>query len=160
MGERLGRLIIKFLPTALAGEGRALLRELIDKKLLGNEGRVIEVVDTMRLLTVLMMVHCLVPVSAAHKSCNKKGKKAIAAAAATRKTDSSGGAGGGAPGGRPPYELPDGQWCSKRTCHLTHDKVNPRGPCYRDPSLSPTKYCRTNNKSNESRTHARIMPSA
>eukprot|EP00965_Chrysotila_dentata_P125916 4161734-Pleurochrysis_carterae.AAC.1 len=32
VGERLGRLIIKFLPAALAGEGRALLRELIDKK--------------------------------------------------------------------------------------------------------------------------------
>eukprot|EP00965_Chrysotila_dentata_P056251 1865836-Pleurochrysis_carterae.AAC.1 len=26
-GERLGRLIIKFLPAALAGEGRALLRD-------------------------------------------------------------------------------------------------------------------------------------
>eukprot|EP00965_Chrysotila_dentata_P134594 4451972-Pleurochrysis_carterae.AAC.1 len=41
-GERLGRLIIKFLPAALAGEGLALLRELIDKKILGNESKVIE----------------------------------------------------------------------------------------------------------------------
>eukprot|EP00965_Chrysotila_dentata_P133348 4408925-Pleurochrysis_carterae.AAC.1 len=32
MSERLGRLIIKFLRAALAGEGRALLRELTDKK--------------------------------------------------------------------------------------------------------------------------------
>eukprot|EP00965_Chrysotila_dentata_P143798 4751343-Pleurochrysis_carterae.AAC.1 len=47
VGERLGRLIINFLPTGLAGEGRALLRELIDKKQLGKESRVIE--DTMRL---------------------------------------------------------------------------------------------------------------
>eukprot|EP00965_Chrysotila_dentata_P132973 4396714-Pleurochrysis_carterae.AAC.1 len=38
-GERLGRLIIKFLPTALAGEGRALLRELIDKNQLGKESK-------------------------------------------------------------------------------------------------------------------------
>eukprot|EP00965_Chrysotila_dentata_P041813 1387052-Pleurochrysis_carterae.AAC.1 len=42
VGERLGRLIIKFSPTALAGEGRALLCELIDKKVLGNENKVIE----------------------------------------------------------------------------------------------------------------------
>eukprot|EP00965_Chrysotila_dentata_P148452 4901514-Pleurochrysis_carterae.AAC.1 len=47
VGERLGRLIIKFLPAALAGEGRALLRELIDKKILGNENKVIE--ETVRL---------------------------------------------------------------------------------------------------------------
>eukprot|EP00965_Chrysotila_dentata_P154110 5093217-Pleurochrysis_carterae.AAC.1 len=47
VGERLGRLIIKFLPNALAGEGRALLRKLIDKKVLGKESRVIE--ETMRL---------------------------------------------------------------------------------------------------------------
>eukprot|EP00965_Chrysotila_dentata_P019319 643001-Pleurochrysis_carterae.AAC.1 len=39
VGERLKRLIIKFLPAALAGEGWALLRELIDKKLLGNENK-------------------------------------------------------------------------------------------------------------------------
>eukprot|EP00965_Chrysotila_dentata_P134643 4453907-Pleurochrysis_carterae.AAC.1 len=47
VGERLGRLVIKILPNALAGEGRALLRELIDKKVLGKESRVIE--ETMRL---------------------------------------------------------------------------------------------------------------
>eukprot|EP00965_Chrysotila_dentata_P135633 4484203-Pleurochrysis_carterae.AAC.1 len=39
VGERLGRLIIKFLSTAVAGEGRALLRELEDKKQLGKESR-------------------------------------------------------------------------------------------------------------------------
>eukprot|EP00965_Chrysotila_dentata_P182600 6029380-Pleurochrysis_carterae.AAC.1 len=42
VGKRLGRLIIKFLQAALAGEGRALLRELIDKTILGNENKVIE----------------------------------------------------------------------------------------------------------------------
>eukprot|EP00965_Chrysotila_dentata_P114459 3783124-Pleurochrysis_carterae.AAC.1 len=31
MGERVGRLIIKFLPTALAGEGRALLRSRLTR---------------------------------------------------------------------------------------------------------------------------------
>eukprot|EP00965_Chrysotila_dentata_P027562 915944-Pleurochrysis_carterae.AAC.1 len=84
MGEILGRLIVKFLPAALAGEGRALLRELADKKVLGNEGRVIE--DTMRLVK---MAHWPVPVSAAHKGFNKKCKKAVAAAVATRKNDST-----------------------------------------------------------------------
>eukprot|EP00965_Chrysotila_dentata_P017825 593329-Pleurochrysis_carterae.AAC.1 len=59
VGERLGRLIIKFLPAALAGEGRALLRELIHKKVLGKESRVIE--ETMRLVK---MAHTPVPVSA------------------------------------------------------------------------------------------------
>eukprot|EP00965_Chrysotila_dentata_P057136 1895754-Pleurochrysis_carterae.AAC.1 len=48
MAERLGRLVIKFLPTPLAGEGRALLRELMDKKQLGNASQIIE--DTMRLV--------------------------------------------------------------------------------------------------------------
>eukprot|EP00965_Chrysotila_dentata_P037014 1231786-Pleurochrysis_carterae.AAC.3 len=95
--DRLGRLIIKLLPTALASEGRALLSELIDKKLPGIESRVIE--DTMRLVK---MAHRLVPVSVAHKSFDKKGKKAVAAAAATRRNDSSGGEGGGALGGRLP----------------------------------------------------------
>eukprot|EP00965_Chrysotila_dentata_P014909 493218-Pleurochrysis_carterae.AAC.4 len=42
VGERLGRLRIKFLPAALTGKGRALLRELIDKKTLGNENKVVE----------------------------------------------------------------------------------------------------------------------
>eukprot|EP00965_Chrysotila_dentata_P038716 1285895-Pleurochrysis_carterae.AAC.1 len=79
------------------------------------------------------MAHRPVPVSAAHKPFSKTGKKAVAASAATRKHDPTGGAGGGAPGGRPPYELPNGQWCSSGTCHFTHDKVNPGGPCYRDP---------------------------
>eukprot|EP00965_Chrysotila_dentata_P150820 4983649-Pleurochrysis_carterae.AAC.1 len=78
------------------------------------------------------MAHRPVPVSAAHKGFNKKGKKAVAAAAAS-KNDSTEGAGGNTLDGRRPYELPDGQWCSKGTCHFTHDKVNPEGPCYRDP---------------------------
>eukprot|EP00965_Chrysotila_dentata_P149709 4943522-Pleurochrysis_carterae.AAC.1 len=60
-GERLSRLIIKFLPTALAGEGRALLREMIDKKLPANDSRVIE--ETVRLVK---MAHVTVPVSAAY----------------------------------------------------------------------------------------------
>eukprot|EP00965_Chrysotila_dentata_P072490 2394934-Pleurochrysis_carterae.AAC.1 len=68
------------------------------------------------------MAHRPVPVSAAHKPFNKKGKRAIAASAATRTRDQTGGAGGGRPGGRPPYELLNGQWCSKGTCHFTHDK--------------------------------------
>eukprot|EP00965_Chrysotila_dentata_P002596 84833-Pleurochrysis_carterae.AAC.1 len=71
VGERLGRLIIKFLPAALAGEGRALLRNLIDKKILGNESKVIE--ETVRLVK---MAHSSVPVSAATKGMNKKDKRA------------------------------------------------------------------------------------
>eukprot|EP00965_Chrysotila_dentata_P008891 289581-Pleurochrysis_carterae.AAC.1 len=62
VGERLGRLIIKFLPASLAGEGRALLRELIDKKISGNESKVIE--EPVRLAK---MAHSSVPVSAATK---------------------------------------------------------------------------------------------
>eukprot|EP00965_Chrysotila_dentata_P160513 5299751-Pleurochrysis_carterae.AAC.1 len=46
--ERLGRLIIKFLPAALAGEGRALLRDLFDKNALGKESCVID--EAMRLV--------------------------------------------------------------------------------------------------------------
>eukprot|EP00965_Chrysotila_dentata_P155324 5131475-Pleurochrysis_carterae.AAC.1 len=69
------RLIIKFLPTALAGEGRALLRELIDKNQLGKESKVIE--ETVRLVK---MAHTAVPVSAAVKGRHKKDKRAIAAA--------------------------------------------------------------------------------
>eukprot|EP00965_Chrysotila_dentata_P262682 6214640-Pleurochrysis_carterae.AAC.2 len=111
-GERLGRLIIKFLPAALAGEGRALLCELIDKKLLGKESRVIE--ETVRLVK---MAHVVVPVSAATKDLNKKDKRAVAAARTARKGNF-----GGAPLGGAPYELPNGQWCSKGTCHFTHDK--------------------------------------
>eukprot|EP00965_Chrysotila_dentata_P121897 4029117-Pleurochrysis_carterae.AAC.1 len=68
------------------------------------------------------MAHRPVPVSAAHKPFNKKSKKAIAASAATRTRDQTGGASGGTAGGRPPHELPNGQWCSKGTCHFTHDK--------------------------------------
>eukprot|EP00965_Chrysotila_dentata_P235470 6200775-Pleurochrysis_carterae.AAC.1 len=115
-GERLGRRIIKlFLPAALAGEVRALLRDLFDKNALGKKGCVIE--EAMRLVE---MAHVAVPVSAAYKGQTKKGKKAIAAAATGRK-------GSGAPGGAPlrggaPYELRNGQWCSKGTCHFTHDK--------------------------------------
>eukprot|EP00965_Chrysotila_dentata_P148916 4917669-Pleurochrysis_carterae.AAC.1 len=41
-GERLGRLIIKFLPIALAAEGRALQRELSDKNTLKDETVVFE----------------------------------------------------------------------------------------------------------------------
>eukprot|EP00965_Chrysotila_dentata_P143222 4732498-Pleurochrysis_carterae.AAC.1 len=65
------------------------------------------------------MAHSSVPVSAAARGTNKKDKRAIAAVAPTRykgkqgKTQPSGGA---------PYALPDGQWCSKGTCHFNHDK--------------------------------------
>eukprot|EP00965_Chrysotila_dentata_P012994 429083-Pleurochrysis_carterae.AAC.1 len=62
VSERLGRLIVKFLAAALAGEGRALLRELIDKRTLDSEGTVIE--DTARLVK---MAHVPVPVLAAFK---------------------------------------------------------------------------------------------
>eukprot|EP00965_Chrysotila_dentata_P082520 2724211-Pleurochrysis_carterae.AAC.1 len=61
-GERLGRLFINFLPAALAGEGRALLRNLFDKNALGNESCVIEVV-----MTLVQMAHVAVPVLAAYK---------------------------------------------------------------------------------------------
>eukprot|EP00965_Chrysotila_dentata_P080640 2660973-Pleurochrysis_carterae.AAC.1 len=37
------------------------------------------------------------------------------------------------PRGGAPYELPNGQSCSKGTCYFTHDKLNPGGPCYRHP---------------------------
>eukprot|EP00965_Chrysotila_dentata_P168581 5567361-Pleurochrysis_carterae.AAC.1 len=104
-GERLGRLIIKFLPAALAGEGRALLRDVFDKNALGKESCVME--EAMRLVK---MAHVAVPVSAAYKGQGKKDTKTIAAATTGRK-------GGGAPGGASrsgaPYELPNGQWCSK-----------------------------------------------
>eukprot|EP00965_Chrysotila_dentata_P124930 4129920-Pleurochrysis_carterae.AAC.1 len=76
------------------------------------------------------MAHIAVPVSAAYKGTSKKEKKALASAAFSRK---GGNAQGGAPRGGAPYELPNGQWCSQGTCHFTHDKVNPGGPCYRDP---------------------------
>eukprot|EP00965_Chrysotila_dentata_P037960 1261802-Pleurochrysis_carterae.AAC.1 len=61
---------------------------------------------------------------------NKKDKWAVAAAAPSRfkgkpsGTQSSGGA---------PYELLNGQSCSKGTCQFNRDKVNPGGPSYRDP---------------------------
>eukprot|EP00965_Chrysotila_dentata_P188524 6172785-Pleurochrysis_carterae.AAC.5 len=77
------------------------------------------------------MAHIPVPVSAAYKGPTKKDcNKTIAAAAFGRK---GGNAQGGAPRSGALYEIPNGQWCSKGTCHFTHDKVNPGGPCYRDP---------------------------
>eukprot|EP00965_Chrysotila_dentata_P036930 1228739-Pleurochrysis_carterae.AAC.1 len=79
-GERLGRLIIKLLPAALAGEGRALLRDLFDKSALGKKSCVFE--EKMRLVK---MAHIAVPVSAAYKGPTKKDKKAIAAATFGRK---------------------------------------------------------------------------
>eukprot|EP00965_Chrysotila_dentata_P182191 6016357-Pleurochrysis_carterae.AAC.1 len=123
VGARLGRLIIKFLPDALASEGRALLRELIDTKVLGNENKVIE--ETVRLVE---MAHSSVLVSAAAKGMGKKDKRAIAAAAPTR---FKGKQGNTQPSGGAPYELLNGQWCSKGTCHFNprcHIKVNPGGP--------------------------------
>eukprot|EP00965_Chrysotila_dentata_P098632 3260719-Pleurochrysis_carterae.AAC.1 len=69
------------------------------------------------------MAHVPVSVSAATKGLNKKHKRAVAAATTARKGNP-----GEAPRGGAPYELPNGQWCSKRTCHSTHDKVNPGGP--------------------------------
>eukprot|EP00965_Chrysotila_dentata_P209178 6185150-Pleurochrysis_carterae.AAC.1 len=127
MGERLGWLIIKFLPAALAGEGRVLnlragRQESSGQRRPGDRGHHHATRED--------------GVSSGPglgKGFNKKGMKAVAAAAATRKNDSRGGAGGNAPGGRPPYKLPDGQWCSKGTCHFTHDQINPGEPCYRDP---------------------------
>eukprot|EP00965_Chrysotila_dentata_P009161 298104-Pleurochrysis_carterae.AAC.1 len=77
------------------------------------------------------MAHTAIPVSAAAKGNYKKDKRAVTAATPSRfkgkpgSTQTSDGA---------PYELPNGQWCSKGTCYFNHDKVNPGGPCcYRDP---------------------------
>eukprot|EP00965_Chrysotila_dentata_P122104 4037021-Pleurochrysis_carterae.AAC.1 len=107
-GERLGRLTIKLLlPAALAGEGRALLRDMFDKNALGKESCVID--ETMRFVK---MAHVAVPVSAAYTGPSKKKKKAIAAAAFSRK---GGNAQAEGPRGGAPYELPNGQWCSKGT---------------------------------------------
>eukprot|EP00965_Chrysotila_dentata_P156296 5163282-Pleurochrysis_carterae.AAC.1 len=78
VGERLGGLIIKFLLADLAGERRALLRELIDKKILGNENK--EIKETVRLVK---MSYSSVPVSAAAKGMGKKDKRAAAAAVPT-----------------------------------------------------------------------------
>eukprot|EP00965_Chrysotila_dentata_P243682 6205555-Pleurochrysis_carterae.AAC.1 len=117
MGERLEWLISLLLPTALAGDVRARVRELIGKKQLENLSRVIE--DTMRLIE---LAYRPVQVSAAHKSFNKKGKKAISAATATQKHDPTAGAGCGAPGRKPPHELNNGQQCLKETCYFAHDK--------------------------------------
>eukprot|EP00965_Chrysotila_dentata_P003473 112915-Pleurochrysis_carterae.AAC.1 len=64
------------------------------------------------------MAHTPIPVSVVNKQEGKKGKRAVAAATFSRKGDSA----GGLPQGRPPYELPNGQWCSKGPCHFTHDK--------------------------------------
>eukprot|EP00965_Chrysotila_dentata_P185516 6124622-Pleurochrysis_carterae.AAC.1 len=145
MGERLGRFIIKFLPAVLAGAGRALLRELKDKKVSGNKSRVIE--KTMRLVK---MAHTPVSVSAVNTHQGKEGKRAVVAAAFSRKGDSA----DGAPQGRPPCELPNGQWCSKGTCHFTHDKVNPGGACYRDPRWrGPLPETVLNNKQQEERSN-------
>eukprot|EP00965_Chrysotila_dentata_P012601 415822-Pleurochrysis_carterae.AAC.1 len=105
VGKRLGRLIVKFLPTALAGEGRTLLLELIDKKQLGSESKVIE--ETVRLV---QMAHTAFPVSTAAKGLNKKDKRAVAAAASSQ---FKGTPGGTQTSGGAPYELPNGQWCSK-----------------------------------------------
>eukprot|EP00965_Chrysotila_dentata_P183073 6045338-Pleurochrysis_carterae.AAC.1 len=66
------------------------------------------------------MAHIAVPVTAAYKGNSQKEKKAVAAAVFTRK---GGHTQGGAPRGGAPYELPNGQWCSKGTYHFTHDKA-------------------------------------
>eukprot|EP00965_Chrysotila_dentata_P085661 2825985-Pleurochrysis_carterae.AAC.1 len=63
------------------------------------------------------------------RGSDEEDKKAIAAAAFGRK---SGNAQEGAPRGGAPYELLNGQWCSKGMCHFTYDKVNSGGPCYRE----------------------------
>eukprot|EP00965_Chrysotila_dentata_P195938 6177278-Pleurochrysis_carterae.AAC.1 len=75
-GERLGRLIVKFLPAALAGNGRALLPDLFDKNALGKESCVIE--ET--IMRLVKMAHVALPVSAAYKGPTKNDKKALAAA--------------------------------------------------------------------------------
>eukprot|EP00965_Chrysotila_dentata_P094479 3123425-Pleurochrysis_carterae.AAC.1 len=83
-------------------------------------------------------------------------KRAVAAAAPSRFKSK---ANGTQPSGGAPYELPNGQWCSKGTCHFNHDKVNPGGPCYRDPRWPgplPERYSKTSSKSSASRTRERI----
>eukprot|EP00965_Chrysotila_dentata_P047956 1590687-Pleurochrysis_carterae.AAC.1 len=61
-------------------------------------------------MRLVKMAHVAVPVSAAYKGQSNKDKKAIAAATAGRK---GGSAQAGAPRSGAPYELPNGQWCSK-----------------------------------------------
>eukprot|EP00965_Chrysotila_dentata_P238692 6202662-Pleurochrysis_carterae.AAC.3 len=149
-GKRLGRLIIKFLPAALAGEGCAPLRDLFDKNALGKESCVIQ--ETMRLVKI---AHVAVPVSEAYKGPSKKDKEAIAAPAMGPRKN--GGASGGAPRGGAPYEFPNGQRCSKGTCHFTHDKENRGGPCYRDPRWPgplPAKVLKKYSRSSVSRARA------
>eukprot|EP00965_Chrysotila_dentata_P243285 6205336-Pleurochrysis_carterae.AAC.1 len=75
------------------------------------------------------MAHIAIPISAATKRFNKKGKRAVTAAAPSR---FKGKTNGTQPSGGAPYELPNGQWCSNGTCHFNHNTVNPGGPCYRD----------------------------
>eukprot|EP00965_Chrysotila_dentata_P162912 5379757-Pleurochrysis_carterae.AAC.1 len=65
------------------------------------------------------MAHTSVPISAAAKGTSKKDKRAIAAAAPTW---NKGKQGNPQPSGGAPYTLPDGQGCSKGTCHFNHDK--------------------------------------
>eukprot|EP00965_Chrysotila_dentata_P018561 618114-Pleurochrysis_carterae.AAC.1 len=76
------------------------------------------------------MATVAVPVLAAPKRLGEKHKKATAAAAMLLASTNT--------AARLAlellrYELPNGQWCLKGTCHFTHDKVNPGGPCYGDP---------------------------
>eukprot|EP00965_Chrysotila_dentata_P107461 3550468-Pleurochrysis_carterae.AAC.1 len=128
-GKRLGRLIVKIPPAALAGEGRTLLRNLIDKRTLGIEGTVIK-----GIVRLVKMAHVAVPFSATFKGSTTNDRRAVEAASAARK---------GAPGEGPktdaPRELPNGQWCSKGTCHFTRDKVNPGGPAIGIRCLWPSR---------------------
>eukprot|EP00965_Chrysotila_dentata_P118218 3907346-Pleurochrysis_carterae.AAC.1 len=124
---------------------------MTDKNTLGDESRVIEA--TVRLVK---MAHIAIPVSAATKIFNKKDKSAVAAAAPSRFKDKA----NGTQSGGAPYELPNGQCCSKGTCHFNHDKVNRGGPAIvihagQDRCLK--KYSKTSSKSSASRTHERTF---
>eukprot|EP00965_Chrysotila_dentata_P222838 6193213-Pleurochrysis_carterae.AAC.1 len=139
MAERLGRLIIRFLPAVLAGEGRALLRELVDKKVLGNESRVIE--ETMRLVK---MAHTPFPVSAVNKHQGKKGKRRrsggiLAQGRLSRRPSSRATA----------VRAPKRAVVLQRHLPLHPRQDEPRGPVTgirASPDLDPTRSTKTNNK--------------
>eukprot|EP00965_Chrysotila_dentata_P179421 5925290-Pleurochrysis_carterae.AAC.1 len=65
------------------------------------------------------MVHSASQIAAATKGFYKNDNRAVAAAAPSRFIEKAGGA---QPSGGAPYELPNGQWCSKGTSHFNHDK--------------------------------------
>eukprot|EP00965_Chrysotila_dentata_P164484 5430317-Pleurochrysis_carterae.AAC.8 len=117
-GERLGRLIVKFLPTALAAEGRALLRKLIVLQERAQQRKQRHRADHAPSLNGARGGTGLGRI----QQVRQKGQKGECSGCRdsqtrTRLRTSQ----------WRPYELPSGQWCSKGTCHSTRDKANPGG---------------------------------